>query len=162
MQNCFQKRQPNFRVFTGWLALVLYLVALSPAGAALTALVALASPEHELQVGCSESGVAVVLHHTGNCSMHHHSRAGRLLTLLALENNSTSPDHVIQFTSLTVATRDARVDAHNPTAADGLWSAVQSASLIVFPTVVSSLAVPPPPPDAGGRGFCLGATVLLI
>ena len=162
MRHGLQIRQFNLRVLTGWLVLLLYVIALSPAGAAITALVAAASPDHNLQIACAESGVSVVLHHPGSCAAHHHGRASRLLTLLASPASLTDPDHVIQFASSVIAAREAQADTA------GVPSAVEAAMLSGSDCPLVSLATIPhvsfvrPPPDTVLQRVCIRTTVLLI
>lgn len=162
MRRRIQRPPSRLRFLTGWLAVLLYLLALSPAGAAVTALVAAASPDHELQIGGSGAGLALVLHHQGGGLRHQHGGAARLLVLLASSSSTSDPDHVIQFGASPSALREGRTEASAGAAKDaaalvlpgGLFSSRVSAPL--------PLAWFRPPADTGDPLRALRTTVLLV
>src|SRR5664279_3382740 len=63
----------------GWSALALYLAVYAPAGLGLAALVGSFDCNHQVQMGCGERGLTLVLHHGRNCAGHRHGAIARAL-----------------------------------------------------------------------------------
>lgn len=80
------------------LLMLLYLLALTPVTAELTALIGATDRSHHVTVQQTDTGIQVVLQH--DClsrTMHQHGLVARALTLIAQRPAAGHPDHVIQF-----------------------------------------------------------------
>jgi hypothetical protein len=118
--------------------------------------------EHQLQVSCAESGVAVVLHHSGNCAHYHHGLAANLLTLLASTDDPTDPDHIIHFAAQIVSVKCSEVTSPAPLISESVALSPSNDSLNGG---FLSRAPNPAfwhPPSEHGRASCVRTTLLLI
>lgn len=93
------KRSNVIQLTAGWCALLLYLGACSPLGLGMAALLGALDSNHKLNLTSGERGSRLVLHHERCCAKHHHGVVARTLTAFAQPQNSSDPDHILQFSS---------------------------------------------------------------
>jgi len=146
----------------GCFVLALYLAACSPAGLGLAALLGSFDPSHQVQVHAGERGLAVVLHHGGNCAGHRHGVVARALTCFAQPASAADPDHVIQFSAADSLSRKAQISLPPLAGSAQPALALVEKNFSVSAPFVARLADPRPPPGGGEALRCLRSTVLLI
>ena len=151
------------RLSAGWCALALYVLACSPVGAGLTALIGSLDSNHQLLIGAGQRGNRLVLHHDSrSASSHHHGVAARALTLFAQPNNAGSPDHVVQLSSPDTLKGESRTSASNPKCGHVVLLVPGRECLARAHLSSASTLAPAYSLDAGTPSLALRSTVLLI
>lgn len=130
----------------GWCGLLLYVALLSPVGLAAAATLGSLDADHHAILQVDANGIRLVLHHQGDCAGHRHHAVARALTLFAQPTSATDPDHVVQFSSATSLSREARlaIPASNQTDAPTFAFAELLVCVPINPTQFLRFSHPPP------------------
>ena len=142
--------------------MLLYVGGFSPLGLGGAFLLGALDADHQVVLRTGAENVRVVLHHRGNCAQHQHGPVARALTIFAQPTSPTDPDHVLQFSSATRATRESQLVV--PPAKQSELVAVGVAEPVSVLAAKPIPFIPTPLPPAGGDGIllCLRSTLLLI
>lgn len=150
------------RLLAGWLALCLYVFALSPIGFVAAAVLGELDSDHHALIQSGENGPQLVLRHDSACVGHRHHAVARALTLFAGPVSPTNPDHVLQFSAATGLLRES------PTVAAVVKQSPPVAPCFVAPVALSGadriLWIPlgQPPPVVSENLLNICSTVFLI
>jgi hypothetical protein len=159
--SAYRSNRP-FRLFAGWIGLMLYLFAFSPVGMGVVALLGTMDIDHHVYFQPAANGMRLLLHHEAICASHKHHAVARALNIVAQPASETDPDHVVQFAGGDSFIRETQL------AAEGQDSATQPTLDCDFSFVFSDfrrvISLPPtgPPPDFFGNLLNIRSTVLLI
>lgn len=93
----FSDNSNLLRLLAGWCGLLLYVVAFSPFGASIIAVLGTLDVDHRAYLQPKANGMRLVLHHEVVCSSHEHHFVAKALAIISQPTSEADPDHVIQF-----------------------------------------------------------------
>lgn len=150
------------RLIAGWCGLLLYVGAFSPVGMGLIGVIGACDPDHQALVRADASGLQLVLHHTQRFCSHHHGPLARTLTLFAEPVRASQPDHVLQISGGTAATRPQEFLTPAPTSVSQPEVVLLEVPVLLLGHFIPAGGPTHPPPPESGQLLGLRTTVLLI
>jgi hypothetical protein len=150
------------RHLAGWLGLLLYVGAFTPAGMGVVALLGAMDSDHQVRFQADAEGARLVMHHDARFVRHHHGVVARMLTAFAVPSSPTDPDHILQFSSTTIVKPDSQPQPPVGDQSEFKEAFVAVSDTLLAPRPSQFAALPRSPTLAGGPLSALRFTVLLI
>jgi len=142
--------------------LLLYLVAFSPVGMAIVALLGTFDSDHQALFKPSADGFDLVLHHEAKCVTHQHHAIARTLTIFSQPASPTDPDHVVNFGGGESRLRNSQTIVSASKSLECAPFVPTESVLKVSAEIRSSFPLPDPPDGPIGNLRCVRSTILLI